>query len=69
MAHPHDVFRVGGATVVKVEEILLDHFMPSQLIPDWDAALLGRHPDWLPAGAVDGAGERVLLSVLGPAKL
>ena len=63
MAHPHDVFRVGRATVTKVEDILLDNFKPSQLIPDWDATLIEHHPDWLPAGTLDGASEHVLLSV------
>jgi hypothetical protein len=63
MANSHDVFRVGRATVTKVEEIVLDNFRPSQLIPDWDARLIEQHPDWLPAGTVDASGEHMLLSV------
>jgi len=63
MAHAQVVFRVGRATVTKVEDIVLDNFRPSQLIPDWDATLIEHHPDWLPAGIRDGASERVLLSV------
>jgi len=58
MAHPHNFFHVGQATVTKVEDFLLDRFRPAQIIPDWEASLREHHHDGLSAG-----GEFLLLSV------
>ncbi len=49
--------------MTKVEDIVLDSFKASQLIPDWDATLIEHDPDCLPAGTPAGASEHVLLSV------
>jgi glyoxylase-like metal-dependent hydrolase (beta-lactamase superfamily II) len=55
------VFRIGDATVTKVEECTIP-FLPDRLLPDWDPAVLAE-PGWLSPGGMDADGAQLVVSV------
>jgi glyoxylase-like metal-dependent hydrolase (beta-lactamase superfamily II) len=64
MAIEQHAHTVGKATVTRIEELaLVELLTPASLFPDWDARLLGDHPDWLPPETMDESREHIVLSV------
>lgn len=56
-------FRVGDMSIVKVHELDLNDFAATQLLPDFDPAVLTQHPEWVDPRTYDAETGRVLLSV------
>jgi len=55
--------RIGEAVVTRVEEALRPGFLPSQLLPDWDPAVLAEHGDWLAPNYYEPASGRFISSI------
>lgn len=57
------VFKVGKATLTRIEETYLPVYSPADIFPDLTEALLDQHMPWLAPNHYDPATRKLLLSV------
>lgn len=56
-------FHIGEASVLKVHEMDLNGFTATQLLPDFDPALLEQHPEWVDPRTYEAETGHVLMSI------
>lgn len=63
MIHPNKTYRVGDASVTKIEEVRLNGAAPSFLYPAWDPAELEPNQHWLTPSNMDAATGNLIQSI------
>ena len=56
-------FRIGQSSVQKIYEMDINGFTATQLLPDFDPALLEQHPEWVDPRTYDAETGHVLMSI------
>ncbi|MGO4560015.1 MBL fold metallo-hydrolase [Mesorhizobium sp. 2RAF21] len=62
-AKSETTWKIGNATITRIEELLGPAMRPAELLATWDPAVLEEHGDWLAKGFYQASTDQFIMSV------